>query len=261
MSYVNYNPWTDAAQYGRGMGDTISEALLRVPAMRAQQQRQRAEFPLQQRLTEAQIASLNVQPELTLLRLMAQQQNWQSQAAEREAMAKYYGAKTEQAEQPKGDTPSQSMSALAQIAAAYAAQKAKLQTQSGGIPVNADPGAPFQLASQYQEARDAGTPAGQSIAAVLGQIMSATNRPNVGVTNVSNASMFNPTSWGTTKQQPVTNSFDMIMPQQPMNQGVAAPQLQQPPQQGARVRVRGPNGESGTIQQGDALPQGWQAIQ
>lgn len=35
MSYVISSPWTDAAEYGRGLGDRLAEALIQLPAIRA----------------------------------------------------------------------------------------------------------------------------------------------------------------------------------------------------------------------------------
>ena len=34
-NYVQYSPWTDAAAYGRGLGDTLSQAMLQMPQQRA----------------------------------------------------------------------------------------------------------------------------------------------------------------------------------------------------------------------------------
>ena len=35
MSYIMQSPWTDAAEYGRGLGDRLAEALIQLPAIRA----------------------------------------------------------------------------------------------------------------------------------------------------------------------------------------------------------------------------------
>jgi hypothetical protein len=35
MAYILSNPWTDAAEYGRALGDRIAEALINLPAVRA----------------------------------------------------------------------------------------------------------------------------------------------------------------------------------------------------------------------------------
>jgi hypothetical protein len=34
-NYVQYSPWTDAAAYGRGLGDSLSQAMLQMPQQRA----------------------------------------------------------------------------------------------------------------------------------------------------------------------------------------------------------------------------------
>ena len=44
MAIVGYSPWQDAASYGAGLGSTLSEALLQMPRMRAEQAMEQARF-------------------------------------------------------------------------------------------------------------------------------------------------------------------------------------------------------------------------
>jgi hypothetical protein len=74
MSYLSYSPWQDAANVGRGIGDSLSQAILMRPELRArvvaqqqQQQEQQQRFPLEQKLLEAQIGNTQAQPELRRL--------------------------------------------------------------------------------------------------------------------------------------------------------------------------------------------------
>lgn len=65
MSYFAGSPWTDAAQYGQGLGQSLSQAMLQMPQqryelaaqqaqMRATQQRNMLELALQNRAQQAQ---------------------------------------------------------------------------------------------------------------------------------------------------------------------------------------------------------------
>lgn len=79
--YFNYSPWPDAAEYGRGFGQTISQAMLRAPQQRMEMQQQKERFPLEQELLKAQISSALSQPELRKLMLQAALQRADNQGA------------------------------------------------------------------------------------------------------------------------------------------------------------------------------------
>jgi len=66
MPYIGYSPWQDAAEYGKGLGESLTQLLLHVPMVRAQQRQQQYENqqtqlmgPLQMELLRAQIAEAN----------------------------------------------------------------------------------------------------------------------------------------------------------------------------------------------------------
>lgn len=48
MSLVQYNPWTDAAEYGRGLGSTLGQAFLQMPQQRLQMAMQLAQAKAEQ---------------------------------------------------------------------------------------------------------------------------------------------------------------------------------------------------------------------
>ena len=71
-----YSPWTDAASYGSGFGQAVSQALLDLPRQRAafaiqqqEAQRRNEEFPLQQRLLQAQVQNTQMRPQFEEERL------------------------------------------------------------------------------------------------------------------------------------------------------------------------------------------------
>lgn len=53
-NYVGYSPWMDAAQVGRGIGQSLSAALFQVPAMRRKQAQDDREYELQRRRVQAE---------------------------------------------------------------------------------------------------------------------------------------------------------------------------------------------------------------
>lgn len=62
--YFQYSPWTDAAAYGQGLGQTLGQVLLQMPREKAEEQRRALEFPLQQQLLQAQLAHAQSQTDL-----------------------------------------------------------------------------------------------------------------------------------------------------------------------------------------------------
>lgn len=65
MAIIGYSPWTDAANYGRGLGDTLGQAMLQMPLQRqmirqqaeqaqAQQQQEMLKYALQKSAQEQQ---------------------------------------------------------------------------------------------------------------------------------------------------------------------------------------------------------------
>jgi hypothetical protein len=50
MSYINYSPWTDAANYGRGLGESLGNAMIQMPQQRMQLAAQQAQARQQQQM-------------------------------------------------------------------------------------------------------------------------------------------------------------------------------------------------------------------
>jgi len=62
MPLIGYSPWQDIGKFGQGLGDTLSQALIQLPRLRAEIQMQKdkagrdaAEFPLQLALLQGQV--------------------------------------------------------------------------------------------------------------------------------------------------------------------------------------------------------------
>jgi hypothetical protein len=62
MPLIGYSPWQDIGRFGQGLGDTLSQALIQLPRLRAEIQMQKdkagrdvAEFPLQLALLQGQV--------------------------------------------------------------------------------------------------------------------------------------------------------------------------------------------------------------
>lgn len=127
--YFNYSPWTDAANYGRGFGQTLAQALIRAPQERENLAEQRARFPLEQELTEAQIHSALAQPELRKMMYDAamgrnanQKEHYENEdanAKERTGNTKDYNEKRVKLGQQNADT----RTAAQQEHASYDSQK------------------------------------------------------------------------------------------------------------------------------------------
>lgn len=49
MSYVQYSPWQDAAQVGKGIGDALGAILFKLPQMRAEERRANRELDIKER--------------------------------------------------------------------------------------------------------------------------------------------------------------------------------------------------------------------
>lgn len=92
--YVGQQPWSDAAAYGAGLGQTLSRSMLQLPQERAQQAVQLGQ--LQQQQKQQQLIML-----LAQARLAQQQQSAQSREGLEQKQGAYYDARTQALGQPK----------------------------------------------------------------------------------------------------------------------------------------------------------------
>ena len=56
MGYVNYSPWTDAANYGRGLGESLGQAMIQMPQQRMQLAAQQHQAQQQQQMEMVKMA-------------------------------------------------------------------------------------------------------------------------------------------------------------------------------------------------------------
>lgn len=239
MALVGYSPWTDASRMGSALADTLGQILLGVPQIRAQQAERQAMMPLQMRLLQARAQSEEAYPQMQ----REQMQYREDMLGERE----------------RNDTLMNqyrmSMSDIADWRAQFAQRIADMKGQGAqrltpsetgrldatvnqSLPPPPVPGIPFQISPDIRSklfgAASQAELGGQSpSAAVQGQLGNYQWQPNL-ITNIISHFLRSPT------QQVSTNRFDL---------------------QPRRVKVRGPNGESGTVDATEQLPQGWQIIQ
>lgn len=92
MSQFSYSPWGDAAAYGQGLGNTLSQALLQQPQRRMEMQQQKERFPLEQDLLRARIQEALAQPAIKEMLLKLSQERADTGRMTAESMGKYRGA-------------------------------------------------------------------------------------------------------------------------------------------------------------------------
>jgi hypothetical protein len=252
MSIIGYSPWKDAASYGEGMGRTIAQALLQMPQIRQQAaiqkgeygmqvgryQQEQAQQPLQNQLLQAQVAYEQQRPQLEAQRLANAQQLNVPRANYYNSQTKKNEAETKKLENPapKAQTPSQTVGMEKNISG-------MLPDSYQGKPQTVSP-----EALQYiLQAVLKGGSVGGALPQMQHQPVLETNQ----VPGHLGMSMFG------TQPQVTTNRFQMMPPQgQPLN---GAPQQQQ-----GMIRVKHPNGQTGSIpadQLQQALSEGYQQIQ
>ncbi len=127
MALIQYSPWQDAAEYGAGLGRTLSQAMLQMPMLKAQQameqqrlgmeqgryQTEQSQAPLQAQLLQAQIGNLNARPELAQQRLAMMDMMNQSRLEQADVLNQLRMAQIEHLEnagQPKPLTAPQNVS-------------------------------------------------------------------------------------------------------------------------------------------------------
>lgn len=230
MALITYSPWQDAANYGRGLGDTLGQILLQVPRIRAQQKMQGAEFqneqsnwPLQHQLLQAQVGEAQQRPQLEQAKLAIQQLLAQRRGDSQAITDDYHKAETDKI---RNETQGTKPLTFGQGESADKLTEGLIQGKEGQL-IHGKPKAPINVSPEvFSAVRDAVVGAlknGQSgQAAGVGMLQNAQLQPNLQTNQVPqvNPGGMLPTWLGgqgpTTNMIPqvTTNSYQMHMPQQ-----------------------------------------------
>lgn len=270
-NFVNYSPWTDAANAGRGLGDVLSQVLLQQPRQKAEFQMEQQRFPLEQALLQAQVNNQNFRPQyqqdilgLKQQQIGNQQQNQSNNLDLKKALL---------------DLATQIQNRKVDIGQQNADTNTKRVTQ-GTLPspseVNTENNIVTKTLPQMGEAMYGGgnTNIPMSVVTAAQQVLSnPQNRganpldvlkpfvqPNVVTNEPSYGKSLLASILGSAAPQPsvTTNGAQFTIPQG-MQQPSAIPQNTQ-----GMIRVKSPTGQMGSIPAGqlqDAIQQGYQQIQ
>lgn len=249
MPLVGYSPWEDAAQYGRGLADTLGQIFLGLPKQRFEMAQARAEAPLQQQLLQAQVAEAQAKPELAREMQMFRQEGLDERLRHDEAMEQYeqnslqerVGAQSRKGVPSEAQTTSQANAALNQYASNLAN---KMGVDTKQTPVTIDPNLSLQVIDAAMKGRSAtNNPEMDSLqhlvklAPLLAPLLSTNLEPKV----TSGRSLMHPFTGSVTNMVPqvTTNGFSLQAPLQAQAQSQAQASAPLAPPQVTAVNAQG----------------------
>lgn len=231
MAIIGYSPWQEAAQYGEGLGRTLSQAMLQQPALRAQLGMERARFaqeqqlfPLQQQLLQAQVGYEQARPGIEQARYQNTAAMNQRRMQSMDVNDAYRKAATEKIENPqtKPPTPMQRVNMESKISGGMVPEK-----NAQGITQNLGSDALQYILDMVMK--------GGTVAGALPQLQSVPDLRTNMVPNHLGMALFGQ------HPQVTTNSFTLRPPmggmapmQSPTNQ---VPQTAVNPQTGQRIQL------------------------
>ena len=249
MPLIGYSPWQDIGKFGQGLGDTLSQALIQLPRLRAEIQMQKdkagrdaAEFPLQlallqgqvdeqkslSKLHEAQAGQVPILAKQKQDILKQREENTQrrmnqtdiglglKEDASEEKKYEFDAKKT--AGEKKAATPKM-MSPASQMELQRALQEIVNSSVKNQLPnpesdmakVKVDPSIQQQIFNTMNQAATNGVPNGATLAGFQHLMDVLKVSPNISTHSVTNS----PGGWFSkpdVSQVPVTNSFTAMLP-------------------------------------------------
>jgi hypothetical protein len=249
MPLIGYSPWQDIGKFGQGLGDTLSQALIQLPRLRAEIQMQKdkagrdaAEFPLQlallqgqvdeqkslSKLHEAQVGQVPILAKQKQDILKQREENTQrrmnqtdiglglKEDASEEKKYEFDAKKT--AGEKKAATPKM-MSPASQMELQRALQGIVDSSVKNQLPnpesdmakVKVDPSIQQQIFNTMNQAATNGVPNGATLAGFQHLMDVLKVSPNISTHSVTNS----PGGWFSkpdVSQVPVTNSFTAMLP-------------------------------------------------
>lgn len=235
MPLIGYSPWTDAAQYGQGLADTLGQIFLGLPKQRFEMAQQASEAPLQRQLLEAQVQEAQAKPKLASEMQQFREGEFQERERHDKSMEQERDTSLQSQLQGKGmptesQTTSQANAALNQYASNVANQ---MGIDTKQTPVTIDPHLSLSVIDAAMQGRSAmNNPEMDSLqhliklAPILAPLLSTNMQQQV----TGGRSLMHPFGASQTNMVPqvTTNGFQLTAPQQPIQQQLQQAQQQSP---------------------------------